>query len=168
MSLSLVVDKIINDMEDIFNAIRNNEYNEVEAILDLNPEVVHQKDGRGSTPLLLATYYGLEDITRLILTYKPNLDEKDGVGNTALMGVCYKGHYEIAKLLVESGADVNQRNLNEATALIYAATFGQKEMIQLLVQNGANIYIKDNQGYTAEMHAKKQGLEIPELIKLVE
>jgi ankyrin repeat protein len=155
-------------MEDIFNFIRSEELEEVKALLNSNPEVVNSKDSRGSTPLLLASYYGFEDITKEILKYSPDIDIKDGSGNTALMGVCFKGYYTIAKLLIVSGADVNQKYFNEATALIYAATFGQKEIIKLLVENGADISAIDNRGFTAEMHAKNQGLEISELFKLTQ
>ncbi|WP_348772820.1 ankyrin repeat domain-containing protein [Aquimarina sp. MMG016] len=153
-------------MDALFNAIRSSDLETIKTILDNNPNLVSSKDTRGSTPLLLAAYYGLEDVVKAILKYNPDINAKDGMGNTALMGVCFKGHYTIAKILIDAGADVNQKNNNNATALIYAATFSQKEIIILLLENAADINIRDNRGYTAEMHAKDQGLDFSELLDL--
>jgi len=101
-------------MNTIFNAIRSENLNEVRTLLNKDASLINSKDQRGSTPLLLSTYYGFTDITKLILEHKPNINEQDASGNTALMGVCFKG--------------------------------------------------KDNKGYTAEMHAKNQGLDFSEFI----
>ena len=49
------------------------------------------KDGRGSSPLLLATYYGSEEVTTAILGHPQDIDAQDAVGNTALMGYASKG-----------------------------------------------------------------------------
>lgn len=151
----------------IFDAIRSGELNSVKNILSQNPDIINSLDQRGSTPLLLATYYGSEDITRTILQYNPEVNAQDASGNTALMGVCFKGYVTIAKMLIEAGADVNLKNYNESTPLIFAATFGQKEIIKLLLESGADPDHKDNRGYTAEMHAKNQGLDVEELFKEV-
>ncbi len=69
-------------MKDIFNFIRSEDLGEVKVVLSSNPEVVNSKDSRGFTPLLLASYYGFEDITKEILKYSPDIDRKDGSGNT--------------------------------------------------------------------------------------
>src|SRR5690606_14049453 len=88
-------------VEKLFNAIRQEETLKVEAILKEFPALVSKNDARGSTPLLLATYYGFYDISKIILKYPQNIDAQDASGNTALMGVCFKGFDKIAKLLLE-------------------------------------------------------------------
>ncbi len=153
-------------MNTIFDAIRSENLEAVKSFLDKDKGLIHIKDQRGSTPLLLSTYYGFMEITKLILSYNPDVNAKDASGNTALMGVCFKGHYEIAELLIASGADVNIKSYNDATALIFAATFGQKEIIRLLIKNGADITAQDNNGHTAEMHAKDQGIDFSELLNV--
>lgn len=70
----------------LFDAIRNGDLEMVQAIITAHPELVNIKDQRGSTPLLLATYYGNQDISEAILKHKPDLNAKDSSGNTALMG----------------------------------------------------------------------------------
>ncbi|GAA3508951.1 hypothetical protein GCM10022393_21130 [Aquimarina addita] len=155
-------------MDTIFDAIRAKNLNAVQHFLNMDASLCTSLDSRGSTPLLLATYYGLEEISKLILTYNPDVNAQDGSGNTALMGVSFKGYTGIAQLLINAGADVNIQNYNKASALIFAATFAQKEMIKLLIKNGADTSATDNKGLTAEMHAKNQGLDFLELFQVVQ
>ena len=81
-------------------------------ILKAQPHLVNEKDARGSTPLLLAAYYGFTEISEIILQYPQDIDTQDASGNTALMGICFKGYCELAKLLIELGANVNITNFN--------------------------------------------------------
>ena len=64
-------------MDTIFNAIRSGDYDQVKSFLSNTPELINTKDQRGSTPLLLATYYGVEDIVKLILEYNPDVNIQD-------------------------------------------------------------------------------------------
>ncbi|MGM0634828.1 MAG: ankyrin repeat domain-containing protein [Bacteroidota bacterium] len=143
---------------DLYNAIRAGELEEVKEILKKTPDLLNEKDQRGSTPLLLATYYGEKPITKYLLSKKPLIDAQDNSGNTALMGVCFQGYYDIAKLLISNGANVNARNYNEATPLIYAAAFNRNRLVDLLLQNGADKSLSDKRGHTAADQAKMQGL----------
>ncbi len=150
----------IEDMNnELFDAIREGVIDTVSKILNAHPELVNIKDARGSTPLLLATYYGHQEIAEIILKCKPDINAKDGSGNTALMGVCFKGYPAIAKLLISHGADVNAVNFNNATALIYAATFAQADIARLLLEHGADASYKDDRGHKAYDHAKMQGVK---------
>src|SRR5690606_13361785 len=103
--------------EEFFEAIRTGDVARVSAFLQEIPTLTNLKDARGSTPLLLATYYGHKEVTQTILSFEPDVNIKDASGNTALMGVCFKGYTDIAKLLIEHGADVNLANGNKGTAL---------------------------------------------------
>src|SRR5690606_17616678 len=96
--------------EKLFYAIRSEDIDLVRDILRQNPEWLNTKDQRGSTPLLLATYYGYEELTDFILSLNPDLNTKDGSGNTALMGVCFKGNEAMARKLIQAGANVNETN----------------------------------------------------------
>lgn len=125
-----------------------------------NPELVNIKDSRGSTPLILATYYNYLDIAKVLLANNASIEDKDASGNTALMGVCFKGFDAIAEFLIaEGGANVNAVNLSGATALIYAATFNRQSIIKMLLSKNADKTIKDQRGNSALDHAKMQGLD---------
>jgi len=83
-------------MDTIFNAIRSGDLEAVQGFLNGDSNLVNELDQRGSTPLLLSTYYGFVDIAKLILSYNPQVNLQDSSGNTALMGVCFKGYYELS------------------------------------------------------------------------
>lgn len=149
----------------LFDAIRNEDLASFKEILEQNPELIDVKDSRGSTPLLLATYYNNEAITDYLLSKNPDIDAKDASGNTALMGVCFKGYENIAKKLIKNGADVNAVNYGKATPLIYAASFNRAGLIKLLLKNGADKTLTDSRGNSARQHAKMQGLtEIADIL----
>jgi ankyrin repeat protein len=144
--------------EFFFNEIRNGNYNEVKAMLTKNPMLINSKDERGSTALILATYYDEQEIADLLLDMGAKIDAKDASGNTALMGVCFKGYTDVAKKLIERGANINERNAMGATCLIYAATFNREDIARLLIEHDVDTSIKDNRGLTALDHAKMQNL----------
>jgi len=143
--------------EAFFNAIRQGDLKEVDKALKENPKLVHIRDQRGSTPLILAAYYNHGPIVQSLLAHGAAIDEIDGVGNTALMGVCFKGYVEIAEQLMKAGANVNTTNAMGASCLIFAITFNQTEIARLLLAHGADVDIRDARGNTALDHAKMQG-----------
>ena len=108
----------------IFEAIRLEDKATVVKLLQEQPQLALAKDTRNSTPLLLATYYGLKEISCHIINFNPVIDARDNSGNTSLMGVCFKGHKELVQILLNAGADVNKRNYSNATALHFATSFG--------------------------------------------
>ena len=48
----------MNNTKEFFNQIRNGNAKAVENLLQNTPDFLEAKDERGSTPLLLAAYYG--------------------------------------------------------------------------------------------------------------
>lgn len=146
-------------VESFFNAIRQGDLKGVAKALKEQPNLVHIKDQRGSTPLILAAYYNQGAIVTSLLTHGAQVDEKDGVGNTALMGVCFKGYEQIAEQLMKAGANVNTTNNMGASCLIFAITFNQPEIARLLIAHGADVDIKDARGNTALDHARMQGFD---------
>lgn len=129
---------------DIFEAARTDN---VTALNDLLKEgQIDQTDQRGSTPLILATYYNNIAAVEVLLKAGADTEIKDSMGNTALMGVCFKGYIQAAKMLLENGASVDAENGNGATALTFAATFGHNDIISLLLEHGASPLKKDRFG----------------------
>ena len=123
----------MENVEIFFGAIRNGNLDQVRSLLEANSKLINAKDGRGSTPLVLATYYNQEAIAKLLLEQGAAINATDGSDNTALMGVCFKGYFDLAKLLLEAGAEVNHRNSMGATSLIYAATFNKLRNCQIAI-----------------------------------
>lgn len=140
---------------DIFEAARTDN---VTALNELLKEgQINEKDARGSTPLILATYYNNIAAVAALLQAGADTELQDGMGNTALMGVCFKGYTGAAKLLLENGASVHTENGNGATALTFAATFGHNDIISLLLGHGASPLKKDRFGKNPIDYALLQG-----------
>lgn len=157
---------IMENSAPFFNAIRNGDLGLASKMIDENPGLLQAKDHRGSTPLILATYYNHEKVAIFLIEKGAHIDAVDDSGNTALMGVCFKGFTAIAEKLISYGANVNVQNGMGATSLIYSATFKQVEIAKLLLENGADSTMKDGRGNTALDHAKLQG--VASLIDLLE
>ena len=114
-----------------FNAVRSGDLAIVKKQLSEQPELIYVTDDRGSSPLILASYYDHIDLTETLIQAGAHVNFKDASGNTALMGVCFKSVVELAELLIKEGADVNITNSTGASALIFAAMFNRKDMVKL-------------------------------------
>ncbi|WP_286748326.1 ankyrin repeat domain-containing protein, partial [Roseivirga sp. UBA1976] len=71
----------------------------------------------GSTPLILAAVFGHDDIAKLLIEAKADLNIKNKEGSTALLTAAFFGRIEQVKLLLEAGADKAIKNAFGATAL---------------------------------------------------
>jgi len=56
--------KSMENADTFFNGVRKGDVALMEVLLDKNPDLIQAKDQRGSTPLILATYYNHEEITK--------------------------------------------------------------------------------------------------------
>ena len=123
----------MENTETFFSEIRNGDIEAVGKMLKANQDLVNTKDQRGSSPLILATYYNQMKIANLLLDHEAKIDTKDSSGNTALMGVCFKGFFELAKLLIESGAKLKLKSdMRNMTALKWAKISGAKDSYKVL------------------------------------
>lgn len=120
---------------DIFQAIRTDEFSTLRR-LAADPALLESRDGRGTTPLVLASYLGKTEATRILVEAGADLDAQ-GVTGTALMGASFKGYQNVARYLLDAGADPNVRHANGQTALAFARQFDQSEMVDLLERRGA-------------------------------
>ncbi len=84
-------------------------------------------DGRGFTPLILASYNGHADAVALLLARGAAVDGADAHGSTALGGVAFKGLVGIARQLLAAGAEVDKPDAAGRTPLIFATMFGRAE-----------------------------------------
>ena len=145
--------------EALYGAVRSGDVDTVKKALQSKPEWLEHRDSRGSTPLLLSTYYGHKELSQVLISAGAEINVEDSAGNTPLMGVCFKGYHELAELLIEQGADVNHQSTMGATALIYAASFNKPEIAQSLLRAGARTDLRDSRGMNALEHAEMQASE---------
>jgi ankyrin repeat protein len=108
----------------------------------------------GDSLLMLASYHGHADATRLLLENKAEPDRSNDRGQTPLAGVAFKGDTLVALLLLEYGARVDAAGPDGKTALMFAAMFDKREMVELLLLMGAERGRTDAQGRTALDYAR--------------
>jgi ankyrin repeat protein len=126
-----------------------------------------QEERLGERPLHLAAEKGHNDVVKLLLEHKAEVDAKTESGETPLYLAAEKGHKDVAELLLSHGADVNAKDKNFGrTPLHEAAVFGHKDVVELLLAHGADINAKNKNGETPLRFASGMGYEdVEELLR---
>lgn len=114
-------------------------------------------DERGWTALLLAAFYGHDEIVSLLIKHQANVHARDLLGNTALHWAADAGQLSCAKLLVENRADVDARNSSSFTSLLQATTRRHLGVVLQLIDSGANLDFATFDGSTALHKAAADG-----------
>lgn len=122
---------------------------------------VNAHDKYGKTALMFAAFEGNENIVKRLLQIREiNINAQDDELETALIYAVRGNHKNIVKLLLNAGADPNIKNKEGKTApelaklkdWFEAAEKNYIGTIQKLVGK-VDVNAKDEQGYTALMHA---------------
>lgn len=115
-----------------------------------NKEVIHEflkhgfpvniKNHAGFTPLMMATYYGHQDIVTTLLENGADRCARDNKGNTALMGAIFKLEWSIAKQLRQVDCDAQAKQTGHKTTEEFAKVIGQDKALKALTES----YSQDN------------------------
>jgi len=124
------------DEDDLLKAAQKNDTAKVQTILDRNPALLRMRTPNG-TLVLTATFYGAEDVLKLLLARTPedalNVYEAATVGNAR----------RLKTILGQSRVRVNEANKEEGLApLALAAFFGHAEAVKVLLEYGADVNLK--------------------------
>lgn len=117
------------------------------------------RDGQGNSLLMLASYHGHHEMTKILLEHGGDPQLPNDRGQIPLAGAAFKGDIEMARLLMEHGADINACGPDGKTPLMFAAMFDRIEIIDLLLAQGADISAKTADGLNAVEMAKVMGAE---------
>ncbi len=110
---------------------------------------VHLKGGYNlATPLHKAAFFGLDKITRLLISKRVNVNAKKKDGYTPLHNAAMNGRYNVVRILISRGANVNARNKYGRTPIFLAGMSGHRKVIRYLVIKGAKLNIVDKKGKT--------------------
>jgi uncharacterized protein len=96
---------------------------------------VNLTDAKGNTLLLLAVYYGRDELAYGLLERDADPGRVNDRGQTALVAAAFRGLTEVAGALVTAGADPHGGN---PSALETARFFGHAEVAELLAGHVAS------------------------------
>ena len=132
----------------LFEASLNGKIEKAKALLKTNPDLVNSKASYANlTPLHLAVEYGHEDVAKLLLSFRADIEAKTSYGGwTPLLNAVFGGHKDLVELLLTNKADVNLKEMAGRTPLHVAAENGYTEIAALLMANGANVNAKNRDG----------------------
>lgn len=142
---------------------------QVQAMIENQPQLVDVVSDHGFTPLGLATHFGNEAVVRYLLAKHadPNVQSQNGYNVYPLHAAISANFDGIAKMLIEAGAEVNVLQASRISPLHFAAQNGNIDLIILLLENGARIEIKNDLGKTAsDLAAEKGHTEIADILKV--
>ena len=103
----------------------------LDALLEGHPDI-DERDPRGHSALMLATYSGSWEAFELLLARGADPNGADFGGNTILMAAAFKGHPGMIRHLLACGADPLAKNAAGLTARGFAEQFGRVEVLPLL------------------------------------
>ena len=146
-------------IQQLFQLVRSSDAARLQGLFDKGFDAPNIRDGKGNTLLMLASYNGQLEMTRVLLKNGANPQLANDMGQIPLAGAAFKGNLEMTKLLIEHGADVNARMPDGKTALMFAAMFNRLEIIDLLLEKGADASLQSMDGSTAQTMAQMMGAE---------
>lgn len=93
---------------------------------------VDTRNADGYTPLMMAAYYGHQNIVTTLIAHGADRCARDNKGNTALMGAMFKLEWSIVKQLRKTDCDVNAKKTGQKTVEEFAKVIGQDKKFKQL------------------------------------
>ncbi|RDX87712.1 Serine/threonine-protein phosphatase 6 regulatory ankyrin repeat subunit B, partial [Mucuna pruriens] len=128
--------------EEIFEASRNGDATQVEALLRRGGSgTVKYRDRYGLTALHAAAFKGHKDVVLVLSEAGLELECEDEEGHVPLHMAVEGGDVGTVQVLVDKGVNLNAVNKRGATPLYMARVWGHDDICQLLVSKGALYYL---------------------------
>lgn len=140
----------------VFNHCRNGDSVELATLLDAGLPA-NLLTSTGDSLLMLASYHGRVETTRLLLKHGGDPTLANDRAQTPLAGAVFKGDHAVVELLLEHGAEVDQLPPGGKTALMFAAMFNRTDLLLRLLEAGADPELRDSEGKTALQLAQAMG-----------
>lgn len=131
--------RLHNDLYKLEKAIKENDTNLVNTIINNNKNLVRERIG-SLTLLHIATMNRNVAAIKILIDNGADINAKGGRHNyTPIFNSSGLGDIGAMKILIEHGANVNARDDFGETPLMAAAEWGRTKSIRLLIDNNANI-----------------------------
>src|SRR2546425_172668 len=109
--------------DEFLDAIQKGDLSKIDQLLATNPALASSKAKNGVSAILLALYYGHQDIAQAIAAKKGGLD---------IFEASVLGKLELVNFLLENGADPTAKTKDEKTPLTFAKEKNHSEVVETL------------------------------------
>ena len=155
------------DKIDIFEAAAAGKFDILAYLVYTNPELVHEYNADGFTPLALACYFGQYEAARYLVFKGADVNQPIN-GNSGIRPIhlaAAQNHLEVVNMLLERNVEINIQHDTGITPLHYAAKQGNLEMLIALLEDGADVNIPMEDGATPADLAMQNGhFEIADIL----
>jgi ankyrin repeat protein len=141
----------------IFEAINDNNLEEIKNIITENPDVINERDDRYCDPLTVASIAGNLEIMKYLISQGADINTIDREGSNLLHNAAANGHLEVVKYLLDQGFDINAEDANGNTAILFASGKDNIVLIQYLIDHGASLDLESVDGRTCMLNSVLSG-----------
>jgi len=157
------------DEVDLFEAAAAGKFDILAFQVYNTPELIHEYNEDGFTPLALACYFGHYEAARYLIFKgaKVNQPIKGPSGITPLHLAVAGNHLDIVRMLIEHNVQINTQHDTGITPLHYAAKNGNLEMLVVLLEEGADVSIAMEDGsLPADLALNNGFFEIADILSI--
>ncbi|MFC0590355.1 ankyrin repeat domain-containing protein [Novosphingobium aquiterrae] len=86
---------------------------------------VNARDGKGQTPLVVASNFNFVEGVELLVSHGARVDESNNAGETPLINAVHNRNIALVRVLIKAGASATRADNSGRTALDYAAVDGK-------------------------------------------
>ena len=108
---------------EIINAIRYDDMNTLQTLIEKNISNINYKNEYNETPLMLASAWNKYGIVKLLLEKGADINIQNNDNNTALIGAIANGNIAIVNLLLRYNPNLNIIGESQFTALMMAEAY---------------------------------------------
>lgn len=140
-----------SNSQEIFDAIRNNDFVKVKELVNKNPKILNTPGNNRFTPLLFATNNNKPEIAEFLISKGANVDDMflpDYYGNTPISFAIKNDNLDLIKLLHEKGANIQFRTKLGENYLHFAAAQNKVAIAKYLIEHGIDLNSPKNGGLT--------------------
>ncbi|CAF2525171.1 unnamed protein product [Rotaria sp. Silwood2] len=135
---------VINENDDIYSLIRQNNTYAVRLWLDNITNDIHQSDEHGFTLLHWAAWYGCLSIVQLLLQRGARINAVNRGDDTPLHLAVSHNHFDIVQQLIKNKAHINVANIHGNTPLHYACFHRYLSIAKYLIEIGRALLFVSN------------------------